>query len=94
MQRQCALFKSLANSFLIGSCFNDYRFMILPVTILGLLAYNGLRPTFSIVWFFFQSVITSNTLTPFEISLLLYSFFHIGSWFNHRPNPCHRATDT
>jgi len=21
-------------------------------------------------------------------------FFHIGSWFNQRPNSCHRATDT
>jgi len=26
--------------------------------------------------------------------LLLPFFFHIESWFNHRPNSCHRATDT
>jgi len=55
--------------------------------------------TFLIVWFFFQSVlITSNTLTLSEISFFylffVFCFFHIASWFNHRPNSCHRATDT
>jgi len=50
--------------------------MILPVTTIGLQAFNW--RTFSIVWFFFQSVdlfITNNTLTPSQISLLVPIFF-------------------
>jgi len=50
--------------------------MILPVIIIGLLllAYNW--RTFSIVWFFFQSVDYTNSIRDL---IVITVFFHIGS---------------
>jgi len=53
--------------------------MILPVTIIGLLACNW--RTFQIVWFSFQSVDNKQYINSNKDLIVVIVFFHIRSWF-------------
>jgi len=60
--------------------------MILPVTITGLLAYNW--RAFSIVWFFSQYRLQAIHYKSIRDLIVITVFFHVASWFSHRPNSC------